>query len=107
MDARQIYSALFDPRGVVKEPRGEWRYVGDGQDIEESGLQAILEDSITSPNAYIAVSRHEARYVARADLHCLAKAFLSQGDVRIADSELRNFVEISRLGVARAWRSAA
>jgi hypothetical protein len=107
MDAQQIYSALFNPRGPVKEARGEWLYVGDGQHIEESRLQSILAESITSPKAYIAVSRLEARYVARASLHDLAESFLSQGDVRVADSELRNFVEISRLGVARAWRSAA
>ena len=107
MDALQIYTALFNPRGPVKESRGEWHYVGDGRHIEESRLQTILAGSITSPEAYIAVSRREARYVARAALHGLAESFLSQGDVRIADAELRNFVEISRIGVARAWRSAA
>ena len=107
MDARQIYAALFDPRGSVGAPSGEWRYIGDGEILDESLLRTFLAGSISSPKAFIAISRHEAHHVRREALYGLALSLLSHGDVRIADSDLRHFVELSRLGVARTWRRDA
>jgi hypothetical protein len=103
MDARQIYSALFDPRGPVREPRGEWRFVGDSACFDKSLLLKILSESIPSPVAYVAVSRNEAQFVPLQQICELARTYLSKGDVPIADSGLRHFVELSRVGVARAW----
>jgi hypothetical protein len=92
--------ALGKHFGLVKAPRGEWRFVGDADCFDELRLWQILSEVIASPMVYVAVSRHDAQLVAQDVVCSLACKYLCQGDVRIADAMLRNFVELSRVGAA-------
>lgn len=103
MNARQIYAALFDPRGPVLEPSGEWSFVGDTGCYEPARMKTVLASAIGGPRAYVAVSRHDAVEIAVDSVPELVREYLELGTVRVADIALKRFLEVHPAGVARSW----
>ena len=103
MDTRQIYAALFDGRGPVGIPGGEWIFVGDTGCFELAKLGQIVAAAIGGSRAYVAVSRKAAAEVPSQWVPAVVRDYLKQGTVRIADIRLKRFVEVNPVGVARAW----
>jgi len=103
MDTRQIFQALFDSRGPAGHPGGEWIFVGDLGCFEPERLSRIVSTVITGPRAYVAVSRREASEVSVETVPEVVLKYLEFGNVRIADIPLKQFVEVTQVGVARAW----
>ena len=107
MSPREIYAALFNPRGPVGEPSGEWRFVGDTGCLEPERLDQIVAEAIGGPGAYVAVSRSAAAEVPAASVSSVVREYLMQGTVRVSDLGLKRFVEVNPIGVARGWRHDA
>jgi hypothetical protein len=103
MDAREIYTALFDPRGPVAEPTGDWQHVGTAQNFDEKGFSDLVRQRITSSHALVAVSRTLAQTVAIGELAPVVREYLKAGEVRIADPDLKRFMQVNPIGVARVW----
>jgi hypothetical protein len=103
MSPREIYAALFNARGPVGAPSGEWRFVGDTACFEAAKFDQFVAESIGTSRAYVAVSRRIADEVEVDSLASLVPDYLKQGTVRIADLGLKRFVEINPVGVTRAW----
>ena len=103
MSPREIYAALFNSRGPVGAPSGEWKFVGDTGSFEPERLSLILTERIDAPKAYVAVSRNTAAVVDTDSLPSIVCEYLAQDTVRISDLTLKRFVEVSPIGVARAW----
>lgn len=106
MDSREIYAALFDPRGPAGEPKGEWRFVGDTSCFDGARFDKVAS-VILSPIAIVAVSRNDAREVPRVELAGAVRNMLESGEVRVADQTFKSFVQITTAGVARSWVSNA
>ncbi len=107
MNARQIYATLFDPRGPVHEAGGEWRFIGDTGCFDAARLKQIVDSEISGPQAYVAVSRHNATEVPLAAVPELVREYLDLGKVRIANLGLTRFAEVDPAGVVRSWRHDA
>ena len=107
MSPREIYAALFNSRGPVGSPSGEWRFVGDTACFEAAKFDQFVAEMIGTSRAYVAVSRRIADEVAVSSLASVVPDYLKQGTVRIADLRLKRFVEINPVGVTRAWSQDA
>jgi hypothetical protein len=106
MDSREIYAAIFDPRGPAGLPRGEWQFVGDLRCLDDNRLAAVAEN-ISASRLLIAVSRTLAQEISANELVPYIREFLPHGEVRAADMELKNFLQVSPIGVARYWKQNA
>jgi hypothetical protein len=103
MEAREIYAALFDARGPVGAPSGEWNFIGDNGCFEPERLNRIIVAAIGNPRAYVAVSRKTAAEMPIGEVADAVRNFMQQGTVRIADVGLTQFMEVNPMGVARSW----
>ena len=107
MDSREIYAALFDPRGPAGEPTGEWMYVGDAQSFNEQKFASFIQQLDPTQPVLVAVSRTNAREVPMNMLATVVPELLELGEVRMADTHFRRFMQVAPVGVARAWSGRA
>lgn len=107
MDSREIYAALFEPRGQAGEPTGEWSFVGDAVCFDQKRFRKLLSPWGSDSEVWVAVSRTKAVQVTSELAALTVQQFLQLGEVRIADLRLTHFVQISTIGVARSWQRHA
>lgn len=107
MDSREIYAALFEPRGPAGEPTGEWSFVGDADCFDQKRLRELISHWGEGSEVFVAVSRTQAVQITAESVGPTVQQFLPLGEVRIADTRLTHFVQVAAVGVARSWQRDA
>jgi hypothetical protein len=92
-------------RGPAGEPKGEWIFVGDNQCFDTARFSDVTS-VLPSSKVYVAVSRTQGCLVEVEVLPQVVQDYLNHGEVRIADEKLRFLIQVSPIGIARAWTAS-
>jgi hypothetical protein len=105
MDSRTLHIAFNRAyRSVAWDKHGENEYVlvGDGLDIEIPRLQKLVDATFSTQTVWLSLGRHEAVSIPRQDVaKVLAQHLRPSSNVCVSDADMRIFLELHFLGIAR------
>ena len=105
MDSR-ILNIVFSRalHSVSWNKHGEHEYVivGDGISFDIDRLQRLIDSTFTAENLWASVNRHEAKsFPRRYAAEEIIRLIPEQGNLTLSDSDVKQFIEINSMGVAR------
>jgi len=105
MDPRNLYIQIERAVRSVQwdtSDGNEYFLVGDGEQFYLDRLQAVLDGHFLSETVWASPSRHEAIVFERRSASAsIAEHVARAGTLTLFDPDLRRFVQISKIGVAR------
>jgi hypothetical protein len=105
MDAKNIFIAAQATLRRVEwrrpTPDSEWSYIADGEDMDPAVVQRRIDAFFSAGHLYLVTDRHRSKQVARIVASAEITNALSSTDATLCDTEFRDFMVFSRLGVCK------